>query len=177
MGENLEQPGRSAVRTPMQWTDGRNAGFSDAPADQLVARLVEGEFGPDNVNAAKAMRDPNSLWHFIARLIQRYRACPELGWGRFEVLKQRASSVLLHSCTWQDSVMVLAHNFSPEEAAVEGGLNLDSGNPKLPKDAVLLDLLGNRNVELSEDGSFSLGLEPHGYRWFRVWHPGDNRLG
>ena len=43
MGENLGAEGRLAVRTPMQWTPGRNGGFSTAPAADLVSPLVRGD--------------------------------------------------------------------------------------------------------------------------------------
>ncbi len=52
MGEDLAAEGRLAVRTPMQWADGKNGGFSSAEEADLVARPVQGEYGPDAVNAA-----------------------------------------------------------------------------------------------------------------------------
>ena len=46
MGENLALPGRDAIRTPMQWSDARNAGFSAAPSEELVAPVNRtGRFG------------------------------------------------------------------------------------------------------------------------------------
>ena len=96
MGEDLAAKGRSAVRSPMQWNDSENGGFSTAPAKELVAQVVDGYFGPKNVNAAAAKRDPESLWNFMATLIQRYRESPELGWGDFELIKHPAAKVLLH---------------------------------------------------------------------------------
>ncbi len=47
MGENLDLPGRLAVRTPMQWTDGRDGGFSDAAPSRARRPLAEGGFGPE----------------------------------------------------------------------------------------------------------------------------------
>ena len=52
MGENLDAEGRAAVRTPMQWSDEQAGGFSRAPADQLPAPVVEGEYGPLAINVA-----------------------------------------------------------------------------------------------------------------------------
>ena len=82
MGEDLRAKGRSAVRSPMQWNDTENGGFSTAPADQLVAQVVDGYFGPKNINAARAKRDPDSLWNFIAALIRSYRESPGAQLGR-----------------------------------------------------------------------------------------------
>jgi len=44
----------------MQWNDTANGGFSTAPSDKLVAQVVDGYFGPKNINAAHAKRDPDS---------------------------------------------------------------------------------------------------------------------
>ena len=58
MGENLDVDGRLSVRTPMQWTDGRNAGFSSARPSRLTRPLPDGRFGPLAVNVAEQRRDP-----------------------------------------------------------------------------------------------------------------------
>lgn len=47
MAENLEIPGRLSVRSPMQWSDGPNGGFSEAPAEELCRPMVKGnKWGP-----------------------------------------------------------------------------------------------------------------------------------
>ncbi len=61
MGENLDVPGRMAVRTPMQWTAAEHGGFSTASADALPAPVVEGGYGPEFVNVEAQRRDPESL--------------------------------------------------------------------------------------------------------------------
>jgi trehalose synthase len=176
MGEDLRAEGRSAVRSPMQWNDTDNGGFSTAPADKLVAQVVEGYFGPKNINAAQAVRDPDSLWNFIATLIRRYRESPELAWGDFELIKQANPGVLLHSCTRAGSTLVLAHNMAAQPASVTAKVV----SPEDPKEtfggAILLDLLDGENVALADDGGFELELERYGYRWFRIQRPGDRRI-
>ena len=117
MGEDLSAKGRSAVRSPMQWNDSENGGFSTPPAKDLVAQVVDGYFGPKNVNAAAAKRDPESLWNFMATLIQRYRESPELGWGEFELIKQPARGAAAQLFL-DGSTVVLAHNFGAEPVSV-----------------------------------------------------------
>jgi trehalose synthase len=173
MGEDLDAEGRLAVRTPMQWTDGVNAGFSTAPTGRIISPLVDGGFGPKHVNAAQARRDPDSLWNFMAQLIRRYRECPELGWGRFEVLRQPVKSVLAHRCIWEDACIVLLHNLSPEPATVP--LDLGGGEQD-GAGRVLLDLLDGEDVHLSVEGTCELALPAYGYRWLRLQTPGDRRL-
>ncbi|MDV8147995.1 alpha-amylase family protein [Arthrobacter sp. B10-11] len=176
MGEDLRAEGRSAVRSPMQWNDTDNGGFSTAPADKLVAQVVDGYFGPKNINAAQAVRDPDSLWNFIATLIRRYRESPELSWGDFELIKQANPGVLLHSCTRAGSTLVLAHNMAAQPASVTARVS----SPEDPKEtfggAILLDLLDGENIALADDGGFELELERYGYRWFRIQRPADRRI-
>ena len=64
-------PDRYAVRVPMQWTRGRNGGFSTAPPAQLVRPLPGGAFAPAKVNVADQRRDPDSLLRFVRHLIRR----------------------------------------------------------------------------------------------------------
>ncbi|MGM0930709.1 MAG: alpha-amylase family protein [Actinomycetota bacterium] len=176
MGENLDADGRLAVRTPMQWTDGPNAGFSTAESEQLISPIVDGGFGPQFVNAAQAKRDPDSLWNFMATLIKRYRECPELGWGHFEILEQPEKSVLAHRCTWEESSMVLLHNLSPDPVTVELDLATEDRPAEMLRGVLLLDLLGDADVKIAEDGTCTLPLEGFGYKWLRLQHPGDRRL-
>ncbi|MEV7647658.1 alpha-amylase family protein [Arthrobacter sp. NPDC089319] len=176
MGENLEEEGRLAVRTPMQWTNGPNAGFSTAESGQLVSPVVDGGFGPQFVNAAQAKRDPDSLWNFMATLIKRYRECPELGWGHFEILKQPEKSVLAHRCIWEESSMVLLHNLSPDPVTVELDLATEDRPAEALQEVLLLDLLGDADVKIAEDGTCTLPLEGFGYKWLRLQCPEDRRL-
>jgi glycosidase len=176
MGEDLRVKGRSAVRSPMQWDDAENGGFSTAPAKDLVAPVVDGYFGPKNINAAAAKRDPESLWNFIATLIQRYRESPELGWGEFELIPHRADKVLLHRCNWAGSTVILAHNFGAEPVSVAANATSPGNSEPGFSGAVLRDLLGGHDVPVADDGGFELELDRYGYRWFRIRHPGDRHI-
>ncbi len=170
MGENLDLPGRMAVRTPMQWTDGPSGGFSSAAPEDLVTPLVSGAYGPKHVNVATARHDPDSLFNHIIRLAQRYRECPELGWGTYRVLDQPHDAVLAHRCDWEGAVMVLLHNLGPAPVTVPLTLPGDSN-------AQLHDLLGGGGMtDVGDDGTVELSLDGYGYRWLRVQHPGERRL-
>ena len=102
MGENLDVEGRLAVRTPMQWDDGPNGGFSTAPKRRLTRPQPGGLFGPAHVNAAAQRQDPDSLWSFIRLLIRRYRQMPQIGWSDIEVLDHDVPAVLAHVCRADD---------------------------------------------------------------------------
>jgi hypothetical protein len=173
MGEDLRQKSRAAVRTPMQWSSQKNGGFSDAKSSDLVAPLVRGDFGPEKVNAAAAKRDPESLWNFMATLMQRYRESPELGWGEFAVIDQPEPAVFAHTCSTAGATLVLLHNFSEETVKVSGNVGPEDSPPRAFKGALLLDLFDGGHEELEPDGGFTVELGRYGYRWFRVHKPGD----
>jgi trehalose synthase len=169
MGENLAMgTDRNAVRTPMQWSAGKNGGFSTAPPRKLTAPIPEGGYAPEHVNVADQRQDPESLLNFVRLLAQRYRTSPELGWGGFEVLEQPHAAVLAHRSSWDDAVMISVHNLSPEARSVP--LTLPD------TDALLLDLLEKGTTEVGPDGAVEVAIEGYGYRWLRVHRPGDRRL-
>jgi trehalose synthase len=170
MGENLDVPGRLAVRTPMQWTSGRNGGFSSAAPGRLPRPVVDGAYGPEHVNVADQRRDPESLLAFMRTLIRRYRESPELGWGVFEVLPQPHPGVLAHLSRWDDGVLVAVHNLTSEPCTVPLVV------PGCGAGHRLEDLLTVGSTPLADDGSVELVLDGYGYRWLRVVSADSRRL-
>jgi trehalose synthase len=170
MGENLAAEGRYAVRTPMQWTAGRNGGFSAAAPSRLPAPVVEGGFGPEHINVAAQRRDPDSLLNFMGLLIRRYRECPELGWGEFEVLEQPHRAVLAHRCSWDGAAVIALHNLSAEPQTVP--LTLTGCDEKTR----LVDLLCDGSTATDKLGRAEIMLEGYGFRWLRATQPGDRTL-
>ncbi len=170
MGENLDAGDRLAVRTPMQWSSGRNAGFSTAKPSRLVAPLVEEAFGPEHVNVGDQRRDPDSLLNFMTLLIRRYRQSPELGWSDFELVDQPHREVIAHRCVWGDGSMVAMHNLDPEPRTVPITL------PDCDDSCQLVDLLEDGTTQLDANGAAALQLGGYGYRWLRVARPGDRRV-
>jgi trehalose synthase len=168
MGENLDVPGRSSVRTPMQWTDEPNGGFSPVAARRLVRPVPAGPYGPLAVNVASQRRDPDSLLSWMERLIRRRRETPEIGWGTCTVLDSPSPSVLAHSCSWDGRTVVPVHNLSDEP--VEVALPVAGRGDELQ----VVDLLDREGATLSlERGRLDLKLEGYGYRWFRLQSPSD----
>jgi trehalose synthase len=170
MGENLDIAGRLAVRTPMQWTDQRNGGFSNAAPSRLRRPLVSGAFGPEHVNVAQQRADPESLLAFISMLVRRYRESPELGWADFRVLDQPHVSVLAHECAWDDRRIVAVHNLGPVAGTVPLTLDGCGGEDHL------VDLLRDGRIDLDDRGRCEVAIEGYGYRWLRVMSPGSRRL-
>jgi trehalose synthase len=170
MGENLAAEGRNAVRTSMQWSSGPNGGFSTAPPSSLAAPVVEGGYAPEHVNVEDQRRSQDSLLAFMTLLVRRYRECPELGWGSFEVLEQPHPAVLACRRTWEDGSMVTLHNLGSEPVQV--AVRLDD----CPPGTRLADLLQDGGAELDDLGWLELELGRYGHRWLRIVRPGDRRL-
>jgi glycosidase len=154
----------------MQWTAGRNGGFSTADPDQLPGPVVDGGFAPEFVNVADQRRDPDSLLSFMKLLVRRYRESPELGWGTFEVLDQPHPEVLAHLSSWDDGALVAVHNLGAEPRTVPVTL------PGCDASHRLEDLLEVGTTPVGADGAVELALEGYGHRWLRVVAEGSRRL-
>jgi trehalose synthase len=168
MGENLDIEGRLSVRTPMQWTDGRNAGFSEAIPSRLHRPIPDGRYGPLAVNVADQERDPDSLLNFMVGLARRRRETPEFGWGAWSLVPTGDDAVLAHRCDWDGRAVLAVHNLSAEPCELE--LQLGGSAPDATAEATsVLDLLdrdGSRQP--LEDGRLGMKLEGYGYRWLRL---------
>ncbi|MEQ4717473.1 alpha-amylase family protein [Nonomuraea sp. B19D2] len=159
MGENLDEEGRMAVRIPMQWS--ADGGFTQGSP---VREIPEGSFAPDRVNVADQKRDVNSLLRWFQLLIERYRECPELAWGRHTVLETGHRAVLAHRCDADGATVVVTHNLCDTARDVELTLAGLAGYH-------LTDLLVDGTLEVSADGSVRVPLDPHGCRWLRASPP------
>ncbi|QGF23866.1 alpha-amylase family protein [Raineyella fluvialis] len=179
MIEDLEAEGRMAVRTPMQWSDRPNGGFSTTEPRHLVQRLVPDGGSPEHINVARQRHEGDSLWNFIRDLIGLRRTCNELGWGEVSILDQPAPSVLAHRCDLPGAAIIAVHNLASEAVTID--LSVDAltsetmeGDPDGPKPVpfVCVDLWGPHRVEL-ENGVLRVALPAYGYRWFRILEADD----
>jgi maltose alpha-D-glucosyltransferase / alpha-amylase len=148
MGDDLRLKERSAIRTPMQWSAERNAGFS--AADTIVRPVVSrGPYGYEDVNVEDQLRRPDSLLRWLITMIRVRKQAQEIGAGTWSVLPTRAPSVLALRYDHEGSTVVTCHNFGDRPAGISIDLRLDS----------LLD---------DERSNGRVKLEPSGYRWYRV---------
>jgi len=160
IGDNLKLPERECARTPMQWTDGPQAGFSTAK--RLVRPVIDDEaFGYQRVNVAALRNDPESLLNRTERMIRMRKECPEISWGNFEVLRTDAPEVLVIRYDWRGTSLVTLHNFSGRTQTVKC-------NPACERGEVMVDLFGRKPSHARPDGTHRLRLEPYGWRWLRM---------
>ena len=167
MGENLAIEGREAVRSPMQWTDEPNGGFSRARPSRLIRPVAEGTFGPMAVNVAAQRRDPDSLLNWMERLIRRRRETPEIGWGTWRLLDVHPTAVLAHRCDWDGRTFVAIHNLGEEPCVARARLGTD-----IPEQPSVHDLLDTAAAAHELEGDeLEVKLAGFGYRWFRIQGP------
>jgi maltose alpha-D-glucosyltransferase/alpha-amylase len=153
MGDDLSLPERDPVRTPMQWSQAANAGFSTAARSELCAPVVtRGPFGYRRVNATDQRRDPESLLCWFRRAVQVRRESLEIGNARWEQLPAGTPSVLALRFEGDGRQITVLNNLSaePVRARVDG--------------TGLVDVLADRTYE--EPGR-TIELDGHGYRWLR----------
>ncbi|EKE43361.1 putative trehalose synthase protein [Oceaniovalibus guishaninsula JLT2003] len=153
MGENADLNERNPVRTPMQWSDGENGGFSSA--SRLARSIATEPGGPQTANVADQRGDPHSLVSLVQRLVRERRSAVEIGWGGAEILDAGDSAVLALLSQWKAGRVLTLHNLSAERREVR----LD---PQL--------LTGARVLVAASGGSEAPDrhLDPYGWRWIRL---------
>jgi glycosidase len=161
MGENLDIPGRLAVRAPMQWGPGQQGGFSTAPPHRLTRPVVGDGYSPQHVNAADQVHDPDSMWSFVRTLIMVRRACPEIGWGTSSVLDVGSSQVFAHRCELEQASVVALHNLSADPVVVTVPATTGDGENQL------VDAFTHERLGMSSE-STEVSLEGYGHTWLRV---------
>ena len=120
MSENLDIPGRMSVRSPMQWLPEPSGGFSTLPPEKLHRPIVGGrKWGPEGLNVADQLRDPDSLLTWMAGLLRVRRATPELGFGKVSVLPVESGAVVALAHDWEDRTLLTFHNLGEAPVAVE----------------------------------------------------------
>jgi maltose alpha-D-glucosyltransferase/alpha-amylase len=149
MGDNLDLPDRNGVRTPMQWEDSPNAGFTSGIP---FTELVKGDLGFQTVNVTSQLNDTGSLFHTIRRMIDIRRQTPALGHGSMEWIQTGNPALAAYQRTFADQSVLIVNNLSDAQQ-----------NAPLPAE------LQGSFIDLFTDKVFfthgSLTLEPHGYFW------------
>jgi maltose alpha-D-glucosyltransferase/alpha-amylase len=167
MGDNIYLGDRDGVRTPMQWTPDRNAGFSRADFAQLyLPPLMDPVYGYQAVNVEAETRNPSSFLHWLRRLIEVRREHPVFGIGTFEVLSAENPSVLayIRRCVGDDGeedIVLCAYNLSRFAQPVE--LMLAPFVDKVP-----IEMTGRVPFPAIGELPYFLTLPPYGFLWFSL---------
>ncbi|TAF37070.1 MAG: maltose alpha-D-glucosyltransferase [Oscillatoriales cyanobacterium] len=162
MGDNIYLGDRNGVRTPMQWSSDRNAGFSRANPQRLYAPpIVDPEYHYESVNVEAQRANPSSLWWWMKRLIavrQRFQA---FGRGTCEFLYPENRKVLAFVRTYQDEHILVVANLSRFVQTAE--LDLSPF-----KNAVPVEIFGRAEFPAVGEDPYFLSLSPHTFYWFTL---------
>jgi maltose alpha-D-glucosyltransferase / alpha-amylase len=162
MGDNIFLGDRDGVRTPMQWTSDRNAGFSRADFAQLyLPPLMDPVYGYEALNVESQQRDPSSLLHWLRHYIALRRDWRVFGEGSFEVLEPANSSIFAYLRTLDNTVVLCVNNLSRFAQPVELDLSRYRGREPI-------EMLGGVTFPRIGELSYLLTVAGHGFYWFSL---------
>jgi maltose alpha-D-glucosyltransferase/alpha-amylase len=162
MGDNVYLGDRNGVRTPMQWSPDRNAGFSEADTAALFAPLiVDPPYGYHTVNVVAQERVPTSLLRWTRRLIGVRQQFKAFGRGTWEPLDAANRRVLVFLRRYKDELILCVNNLSRFAQYVE--LDLREFHGMVP-----LELWSKNCFPPLGELPYLLTLGPHNFLWFRL---------
>jgi maltose alpha-D-glucosyltransferase/alpha-amylase len=162
MGDNIFLGDRNGVRTPMQWTSDRNAGFSRADPQRLyLPPIMDPVYGYQAVNVEAQARNPTSLLNWTTRLIQVRKAHRSFGRGTLAFLEPGNRKILAYLREYQDESIMCVANLSRHPQAVE--LDLSRYKGRVP-----VELFGKISFPPIGELPYMLTLPGHGFYAFRL---------
>jgi len=115
MGERMELGDRDPVRCPMQWNDGPNGGFSEAPAGSLYLPAIDtDQYGPRSRNVEAQMEDPSSFLGWLRAMIALRHSHPLFGLGDYEQVDSGHPSIFAYRRSDTGGAVLCAVNLADE---------------------------------------------------------------
>ena len=163
MGDNFYLGDRDGVRTPMQWSPDRNAGFSAANPQKLYLPLIlDPEYHYESVNVETQRSNTSSLFWFMKRLIAVRKKFRTFGRGDLRFLNVENPKVLAFTRSYEEETLLVIVNLSKFSQAAEVDLLNYKG-------FVPVDVFSkNRFPVIREDGVYFFTLAPYTYQWFAL---------
>ena len=162
MGDNIYLGDRNGVRTPMQWTSDRNAGFSRADPQRLfLPPIMDEVFGYAAVNVEAQQRSSASLLNWMKRLIAARRAHRALSRGTLRFVRPGNRKVLVYVREAEGETILCVANLARTSQPVE--LDLAQWKDRTP-----VEILGNTSFPPIGDLPYLITLPPYGFYWFRL---------
>ncbi|MDQ3555413.1 MAG: maltose alpha-D-glucosyltransferase, partial [Gemmatimonadota bacterium] len=160
MGDNIYLGDRDGVRTPMQWSPDRNAGFSRAEAARLYApTITDSVYGYGAINVEAQERSPFSLLNWMKRLIEVRKLHHAFGRGSIEFLEPENPHVLVYLREHDEDTILVVNNLSGSAQAVRLDLGRFAGRTPI-------ELLGGTEFLPVDETPYALTLSPYGFFWF-----------
>jgi maltose alpha-D-glucosyltransferase / alpha-amylase len=162
MGDNIYLGDRNGVRTPMQWTGDRNAGFSRAdPARLFAPPIMDPVYGYQSINVEAMERTPFSLLNWMKRMIGLRKQFKVFGRGSIEFLGAQNRKVLAYVRRYEEDTILCVANLARSVQPVE--LDLARFKGMTP-----VEMLGLTEFPRIGDLPYFLTLPPYTFYWFRL---------
>ena len=162
MGDNIFLGDRDGVRTPMQWSSDRNAGFSLADPEQLYFPAITNPvYGYQSVNVEAQRRYDSSLLYWMRTIIQLRQRHHVFGRGTMEFVKPENRKIFAFTRTYEDETVLCIFNLSQSAQPVELDLQQYEG-------ATPVEMLGATPFPQVGTRPYQLALGPWGFYWFRL---------
>jgi maltose alpha-D-glucosyltransferase/alpha-amylase len=162
MGDNIFLGDRNGVRTPMQWSPDRNAGFSRADPQRLyLPPIMDPIYGYEAVNVEAQTREPGSLLNWMKRMLAVRRTSHAFGRGKLTFLRPGNRKVLAYLRELGDEAILCVANLGRSAQPAE--LDLARFKGRVP-----LELLGRTPFPPIGELPYMLTLPAHSFYWFRL---------
>jgi maltose alpha-D-glucosyltransferase/alpha-amylase len=146
----------------MQWSSGRNAGFSQAALERLFLPVISDPvYGYQTINVEAQLRTPASLFHWLKRLIAVRKQYPAFGRGSLELLYPANPRILAYITQYDSEAVLVVNNLSRSAQSVELDLSRLRGAP-------LVELINNVQFPAIGERPYVFHLAPYGFCWFRL---------
>jgi maltose alpha-D-glucosyltransferase/alpha-amylase len=151
MGDNIDLFDRNGVRTPMQWDDSPNGGFT---IGKPFTELVRGDLGYEYVNVAKQLADKESLFHAISHMVNIRKRHHAFGRGTMEWVISDNPAFAMYTRSYQDETLLIINNLSS---------STQTASLPIEYRADYTDLITNKQQRIDS----SLALQPYAHLWLK----------
>jgi maltose alpha-D-glucosyltransferase/alpha-amylase len=162
MGDNIYLGDRNGVRTPMQWSSDRNAGFSRCNPGRLYSPVImDPVYGYEAVNVDAQLSDSSSLVHWMRNMIGVRKLFKVFGRGTIEFLHPRNRKVLAYLRRYENDQILCIANLSRFAQAAELDLPAFAGMRPV-------EMFGYTEFPVIGRAPYQLSLNPYGFFWFEL---------
>jgi len=160
MGDNIYVGDRNGVRTPMQWSADRNAGFSRASSQRLYLPVnMAPDYHFETVNVEARQNNLSSPLWYMKRLLSLRKRFKAFGRGAIEFLYPENPKIFTFLRSYEEELILVVSNLSRFTQFVE--LDLSAHKGRVP-----VELFGQTEFPVIKDQPYVLTLGPHSFYWF-----------
>ncbi|HLH06964.1 MAG TPA: maltose alpha-D-glucosyltransferase [Terriglobales bacterium] len=162
MGDNIYLGDRNGVRTPMQWSADRNAGFSRANPQKLYLPVnIDPEYHYEAINVETQQNNSHSLLWYTKRMIAQRKQHPAFGRGSFELIFPTNRKILAFIRQFEDETILVMANLSRFTQFFQLDLSKHAG-------FVPIEVFGRNRFPAITDQPYAMSLGPHAFQWFHL---------